>query len=47
MLTKLTLFLASISLALQVGQFVAPRLRNHQPCRPPVTREAPGNGKWI
>ena len=40
MLTKMTLFLACLSLAFQIGQFVAPRLRNFQPCRHSISREA-------
>lgn len=47
MLTRTTLFLACLSLAFQVGQFIAPRVRNYQPCRPPVVREVPGNGQAI
>lgn len=47
MLLRTTLFLACISLALQTGQMIAPRLRTNQPCRPPITREAPQNGRFI
>ncbi len=47
MLTKLTLFLACVSLAFQTGQMIAPRIRNNQPCRPPIVREVPNNGRYI
>jgi len=44
MLVRLTLFLACISLAFQIGQMIAPRLRT---CPTPTIREVPNHGRFI